>query len=144
MEGRLKRTYTAGQARLNGYLDDYSFLIDGLLALHEATGEAKWLKQADELQKIQNELYWDEEAGGFFFTSADHESLLARAKNPNDGAVPAGNSVAMTNLMYLSQALDNEDYKAMVKKSLQGTSSLLSDFPTIAPRLLVPVKEFVD
>ena len=144
VEGRLKRTYTAGQARLNGYLDDYAFLIDGLLALHEATGEAKWLKQADELQKIQNELYWDEEAGGFFFTSADHESLLARAKNPNDGAVPAGNSVAMTNLMYLSQALDNEDYKAMVKKSLQGTSSLLSDFPTIAPRLLVPVKEFVD
>lgn len=144
VKGRLKRTYTAGQSRLNGYLDDYAFLIDGLLALHEATGDDKWLTQADKLQAIQNELYWDPEAGGFFFTSNDHESLLARAKNPTDSAIPSGNSIAMGNLMYLAKTLQKDDYKAQVKTSLEGSSSLITDFPTIAPRLLLPVPEFVD
>ena len=144
VDGRLKRTYTAGQSRLNGYLDDYAFLIDGLLALHQATGDDKWLAQADDLQAIQNELYWDAEAGGFFFTSNDHESLLARAKNPTDSAIPSGNSVAMGNLMYLAKALQKDEYRAQVKTSLEGSSSLITDFPTIAPRLLLPVRAFVD
>ncbi|MGI9516770.1 MAG: thioredoxin domain-containing protein, partial [Pirellulaceae bacterium] len=143
VDGRLKRTFTAGQARLNGYLDDYAFLIDGLLGLHQATGDEKWLKHAGELQIKQNELYWDDKAGGFFFTSTDHESLLARAKNPADGALPSGNSVSMANLMYLATALEKAEYRDMVKKSLEGSSSLMNDFPTIAPRLLIPVKELL-
>lgn len=135
------RTFTDGKARLNGYLDDYAFLIDGYLGLHEATGNEKWLTRADELQKKQNELYWDAKAGGFFFTSSDHEALLVRSRNLADGALPAGNSVSMTNLLYLAKALDIPDYKNRVEKTLQGTSSLLNEFPTNAPRLIVPVIE---
>jgi uncharacterized protein YyaL (SSP411 family) len=144
VEGRLQRTYTAGQARLNGYLDDYAFFIDGLLGLHEATGDRQWLTRAAELQERQDEWFRDEQAGGYFFTSADHESLLARAKNPTDGALPSGNSVSLANLMYLGKALDREDYRQWVEKSLQGSSSLLADYPAIAPRLLVPVREVAD
>ncbi len=141
VDGRLMRTFTDGKARLNGYLDDYAFLIDGYLGLHEATGNEKWLTRADELQKKQNELYWDAKAGGFFFTSSDHEALLVRSRNLADGALPAGNSVSMTNLLYLAKALDIPDYKNRVEKTLQGTSSLLNEFPTNAPRLIVPVIE---
>ncbi len=82
VDGRLRRTFTAGEARLNAYLDDYAFLIDGLLALHEASGNELWLQRAAELQQQQNELFWDENLGGYYFTSTDHESLLARAKTP--------------------------------------------------------------
>lgn len=142
VDGRLKRTHTAGEARLNAYLDDYAFLIDGYLGLHLATGDEVWLTRAEELQVKQNELFWDDKSGGFFFTSSDHESLLARAKNPSDGALPSGNSVSMSNLMYLATALKKDEYRKMVEKSLQGSSSLLSDYPTIAPRLLVPVFDF--
>jgi uncharacterized protein YyaL (SSP411 family) len=65
-EGRLLRTFGPGPAKLNAYLDDYAFLIDGLIALHQATGEEQWLQEASRLMAKQLELFWDDEAGGFF------------------------------------------------------------------------------
>ena len=74
--GRLKRTYSGGEARLNAYLNDYAFLVDGLLRLHQATGDKRWLDAADSLTQKQIELFADPAGGGFFFTSSDHEALL--------------------------------------------------------------------
>ncbi len=141
VDGRLRRTYTDGQSRLNAYLDDYAFLIDGLIALHEATGSAKWLEKARELQAKQDELFLDEKVGGYFFTSSDHESLLARAKNPTDGAVPSGNSVSASNLLYLAEQLNKDDLKERARGVLKGTSNMLDEFPSIAPRLLIPLRD---
>src|SRR6185312_536055 len=104
-EGRLLHAYSGGKAKLNAYLDDYAFLVDGLIALHQATGEARWLQAAEELTATQIEQFWDAEEGGFFFTSNDHEELLARSKDPADSVTPSGNAVTAGNLVYLSQAL---------------------------------------
>ena len=102
-QGRLLHVYTSGQAKLNAYLDDYAFFIDGLLSLHEATDDPKWLKAAKQLQDEQLRLFLDETNGGFYFTSHHHEELLARTKNSYDGVLPAGNSVSARNLIKLAR-----------------------------------------
>ncbi|HEY2839544.1 MAG TPA: thioredoxin domain-containing protein [Pirellulales bacterium] len=133
--GRLLRTYTGGEAKLNAYLDDYAFLIDGLLALHEVTGERRWLTVADELMKTQLELFWDDEQGGFFFTSDDHEALIARSKDPVDSALPSGNGVSAQNLVALAAALDREEYLGRAERTVNAFAALLQDSPASAPRL---------
>ena len=136
-DGRLWRTHTNGESKLNAYLDDYACLIDGLLALHRATEDDQWLKQAVKLQQKQDEIFWDEEQGGYFFTSADHEKLLVRSKKPGDGALPSGNSVASENLLYLASQTDQQDYREKAQKTVLSASYLLERMPTSAPRLLV-------
>lgn len=136
-DGRLLRTYGQGQARLNAYLPDYAFLVDGLLALHKASGEKKWLTAADELTSVQVKLFWDETHGGFFFTSGDHESLLARGKDPVDGAQPSGNSVSADNLVRLAVLLDKPEYLDKARRTIQSVSGLLETSPTAAPRMAV-------
>jgi uncharacterized protein YyaL (SSP411 family) len=133
--GRLLRTYTGNDAKLNAYLDDYAFLIDGLLALHEATGEQRWLTAADELMKTQLELFWDDEQGGFFFTSDDHEALIARSKDPVDSALPSGNGVSAQNLVYLAKALNRQEYLDHAEKTVNAFATLLADSPASAPRM---------
>ena len=77
--------------------------------LYQATGEKKWLTAADEITAKQIELFADDAGGGFFFTSKDHEALFARAKDPVDSAVPAGNSVAASNLIFLAVELNKPE-----------------------------------
>ena len=134
-EGRLLRTYTAGEAKLNGYLDDYAYLVDGLIALHEATGERRWLDTADALTKKQIELFWDEKKGGFYYTSSDHETLFVRTKKAADNVRPAGNSVAAGNLVYLAKALDRPDYLDRAEKTIQSVAPLLERSPTSLPHM---------
>lgn len=138
-KGRLLRTYGNKEAKFNAYLVDYAFLVDGLLGLHEATGEKRWLQQADQLMQLQLKLFWDAERGGFFFTSEDHESLLARSKNPLDGARPSGNSVSTQNLIYLGTALKNEKYLDHAEKTVQSISGMLAAAPAAATRMTVAV-----
>jgi uncharacterized protein YyaL (SSP411 family) len=138
-QGRMVRTFTAGQAKLNAYAPDYACFIDGLLAIHRATGEKKWLDEAARIQTTQDTLFWDETGGGYFYTSSDHESLLARAKRVNDGAVPAGNSVAAGNLVYLADKLGNEDYLVKARRTALAASEFLNRYPAEAPRLLITV-----
>ena len=128
-QGRLLHTYTAGQAKLNAYLDDYAFFIDGLLSLHEATGNAKWLAAAKQLQDDQLKLFRDEAGGGFFFTSHDHEELLARTKNCYDGVLPAGNSVSARNLLKLARLTGQQKYFAEAKTIVELFASNLDQTP---------------
>ena len=141
--GRLFRTHTAGQSKLNAYAPDYACMIDGLLALHDATGDSKWLDAAAKLQKTQNKLYWDEKSGGYFYTSNDHENLLARAKKVSDGAVPSGNSVAAKNLIELSKKLSNQEYLQMSRRTALNAAELLTQFPSACPRMLMTVDELL-
>jgi uncharacterized protein YyaL (SSP411 family) len=142
-KGRLLRTFRGGEAKLNAYLVDYAFLVEGLLALHRATGKKAWLDEADRLMTIQLELYWDDENSGFFFTSDDHESLLARGKNPVDGAQPSGNSVSVQNLVYLARELDNEDYLEHAERTIRSVSGILSNSPSASPRMAIAVGQML-
>ncbi|MDT5122339.1 MAG: uncharacterized protein QOC96_1821 [Acidobacteriota bacterium] len=109
-EGLLLRTYKDGQSKLNGYLEDYAFLIDGLLALYQATGTLRWLEEARDLTKRMIEEFWDEEEGGFFYTGKSHEELIVRTKDYFDNATPSGNSVATEVLLHLAALTGNEEY----------------------------------
>ena len=90
-----------GSAKLPAYLEDYAFLAHGLLRLHRATGDARWLREAQALVDRMIADFEDKEEGGFFFTASDHEQLLARAKDPFDSALPSGNSMAILDLIEL-------------------------------------------
>ena len=134
-DGRLKRTFSGGEARLNAYLNDYAYLADGLLRLHQATGNERWLTAADAITQKQIELFADDKGGGFFFTSSDHEVLLARGKDPADGASPAGNSVAASNLVALAVALKKPEYLPRASKTILATATVMQNSPTAAPRM---------
>lgn len=143
-EGRLLRTYSTageegGKAKLNAYLDDYAFLVDGLIRLHQATGDKKWLTAADEITAKQIELFQDEKGGGFYFTSSDHEALFARGKNPVDGAIPSGNSVAAGNLLHLAKVLKKPELVSVAQKTITSSAGLLEQSPTAAPRMAVAI-----
>jgi uncharacterized protein YyaL (SSP411 family) len=142
--GRLKRTFSAGEARLNAYVNDYTFLVDGLLRLHQATGEDKWLTAAGELTEKQIELFADEKGGGFFFTSSDHEALLARGKEVVDTAVPAGNSVSADNLVRLAVAHNKPDYLPRASKTILASAAILQSNPSAAPRMAAAIPALLE
>ena len=133
-DGRLSRTYREGRAKLNAYLVDYAFLIDGLIALHRATGDPQWLQAASRLSDKQIELFWDAEDSGFFFTSDDHETLIARAKKQTDSVLPSGNGISALNLIYLAQHLPEKDYDAYAEK-LVGVLAHALQIPQNARRM---------
>jgi uncharacterized protein YyaL (SSP411 family) len=132
-DGRLLRTYAGGEAKLNAYLNDYAFLVDGLIRLHRATGDQRWLDAAAALTAKQIELFSDEQGGGFFFTSNDHEALLARGKEVVDGAQPAGNSVAAHNLVSLAVAKTRPDYLPLAARTAAATIVARRSSPSAAP-----------
>ena len=110
-EGRLLHRYREGGADILAFIDDYAFLIWGLINLYEATFETSYLKNAIMLTEEQLKLFWDSSIGAFFFTAEDAESLLTRQKETYDGAIPSGNSVAMLNLLRLAQLTGDDKYE---------------------------------
>ena len=135
-DGLLLRTYKDGQAKLNGYLEDYSFLADGLVALYEATGELEWLEEADALTKRMIEEFWDDEAGGFYYTGRSHEELIVRSKDYFDNATPSGNSVAADVLLRLGLLTGNEDYTRRAVTIFRLLGAPLRRYPSAFGRLL--------
>ena len=97
--GRLLRTWKDGQAKLNAYLEDHAFLLEALISLYEATFEPRWFAEARALADTMIERFADEDNGGFFETSSDHEQLVARRKDLEDHPIPAGNSSAAYGLL---------------------------------------------
>jgi uncharacterized protein YyaL (SSP411 family) len=100
--GHLLRTWKEGEARLNAYLEDHAFLVEGLLRLYEATLEVRWFDAARETADLMIERFADDERGGFFTTSDDHEELIARRKDVGDHPIPSGNSSAAYGLLRLA------------------------------------------
>lgn len=106
-DGSLLHRYRQGDAAIQGNLDDYAFLIWGLLELYQTAFDVSYLKNAIELNEYLLQHFWDDRAGGFFFTDEKGEKLLVRSKEVYDGAVPSGNSVAYLNLLRLSRMTGN-------------------------------------
>jgi uncharacterized protein YyaL (SSP411 family) len=142
-KGRLLRTYRAQVAKVPGYLDDYAFLIEGLLALHETTQDEKWLNAAVRLADQQRELFWDEKQQAFYFMATDHEVLLARTKTMHDSVLPSGNSVAARNLIRLAALTKNPAYLRDAEQTLQACAQTLKESPRGAVNVALAISEFL-
>ena len=129
-DGRLLRTHKDGVSRLLGYLEDYAFLIDGLLVLHEATFEASWLRDAVELGYAMVDLFWDDAAGQFYDTGTDHEELVVRPRDMTDNAIPSGSSMAAGVLLKLAVVSGDGDLERRAIVALRSTKGLMERFPT--------------
>jgi uncharacterized protein YyaL (SSP411 family) len=143
-EGRLLRSYRDGKARLNAYLDDYAFLADGLLDLHEAGGEERWLKEAKGLVETMIRHCEDPVEGGFFFTSSDHEELLLRSKDPYDKAIPSGNGMAAGVLVRLGRITGEDRYKRMAEKSFRAFGEMMERAPRASERFLLALGWYLE
>jgi uncharacterized protein YyaL (SSP411 family) len=108
-EGRLHRTFRAGQAKGTGYLEDYADVANGLLELHVATGELRWLEEANRLARLAVELFADEQRGGFFLSPADGEELVARKKDLEDHPTPSGNAMLAFVLLKLARIYGDDE-----------------------------------
>ncbi|QQS32897.1 MAG: thioredoxin domain-containing protein [Acidobacteriota bacterium] len=111
-DGRLLRTWKDGEAKLNGYIEDYANLVDGLLELFQATGELRYLDASRSLADAMIEHFWDDDEGGLFFTSDDHEELIVRNKDFYDNATPSGNSVAADVFLKLERLTGEGKYES--------------------------------
>ena len=122
-DGRLLKRYRDHSAGLPAHLEDYAFLIYGLLNLYEATFEANYLEEAIDLNDLALKHFWDAKDGGFFMTADDGEKLLVRHKEIYDGAIPSGNSIAAMNLLRIARMtgrseLENKAFAVMSAFSL--------------------------
>ncbi|MCU1265106.1 MAG: Thioredoxin domain containing protein [Acidobacteria bacterium] len=135
-DGLLLRTYKDGQAKLNGYLEDYAFFIDGLLSLFEATGEFEWFDAALTLTRKTIDEFWDDTDGGFFFTGASHEELIVRSKDYFDNATPSGNSVAADLLLRLGVLTGEADYTRRAVTIFRLTAAAMQRYPPAFGRAL--------
>jgi uncharacterized protein YyaL (SSP411 family) len=147
--GRLLHGYAvhadgAGGARLNAYLDDYAYMGHGLLCLHDATGERRWLDEARALTDTMVQFYADKEAGGFFYTSSDHEKLFARSKDQYDSAQPSGNSVAASNLVRLWTKTGDPRYRTLAERTLKALSGYLRTNPSALTFAAAALASFLD
>jgi uncharacterized protein YyaL (SSP411 family) len=135
-DGLLLRTYKDGQAKLNAYLEDYAFFIDGLVTLFETSGELQWLEEAHTLTATMMDEFWDDEEGGFFFTGRSHEGLIVRSKDFFDNATPAGNSVAAEVLLRIGLLTDNSDYQRRAATILRLMATSIQRYASGFGRLL--------
>jgi len=133
---RLRVTWRAGRAQLNGYLDDYAFLARGLLDLYETTFERRYLDRAAALAGTVVARFEDRERGGLWFTSDDHEVLLARSRTAHDGATPAGAAVAIETLLRLAVHLDHEPFRACARNALRAYAPLATRMPSAFAAML--------
>ena len=142
-DGQLMRTYRDGVAKYNGYLDDYAFLVRGLLGLHQATGKEAWLAEAKSLTDRMSQLFWDDKNGGFYFTLADQRHLVVRTKNPYDSALPSGNAVAVNNLLTLAQLVDEKSYLDKAAKTLQNFAGMMAQSPGAFMHMLFATNRYL-
>jgi uncharacterized protein YyaL (SSP411 family) len=135
-DGRLLRTWKAGEAKLNGYLEDYAMVAAALVDVYEATFDRQWLDEARGLADGMLRLFWDDAIDGFYDTGSDHERLIVRPRNLYDNAVPCGSSVAIETLLRLSVLTGEERYEAHAVRALRAMGDLMGRHPTAFGRFL--------
>ncbi len=135
--GRLWRRYREGEAAIDGFADDYAFLIQGLLDLYEASFNIKWLTWAMTLQQQQDTLFWDKTGGGYFSTTGQDHSVLLRMKEDYDGAEPSANSVAGLNLLRLGQMTGDKELSERAGRVFSTFAGRLQQAPGTMPQMLV-------
>ena len=128
--GLLLHVYKDGRAKHVGFLDDYAFVVSGLVTLYETTGRLRWLEAALRLADKMVEEFWDEEGGGFFYNGESGEKLIVRSKDYFDNAIPSGNSVAAEALLRLSVLTGNENYGRRAVNVLRLVRDAVERYPS--------------
>jgi uncharacterized protein YyaL (SSP411 family) len=139
-DGMLLRRYRDGHAAIPAFLDDYAFLVQGLLDLYEAGFDVRRLEDAILLTDRQIELFDDSASGGFFSTAAGEGDVVLRLKDDYDGAEPSGNSVAILNLLRLSQITARQDHRDTAERAMRALGSRAATVPQAVPQLLVALE----
>jgi hypothetical protein len=134
--GTLYRSWREGRSTIEGFAEDYAYLIQGLLDLYEAGFEIRWLKWAEKLQARMDALFWDVEGGGYFNSRADDTAVIVRLKEDYDGAEPAANSVAAMNLMRLDWMLGLAGARERALRTLAALRPQWSRASHALPQLL--------
>ena len=143
-DGRLLATCNDGRAHLNAYLDDYAFLAAAVLELQQVRFRADELHFASELLQVILRHYADDHAGGFFFTSDDHEQLIHRPKSFGDDATPAGNGVAAQVLQRMGHLLGETPYLDAAERTLRAAWAMMEKYPQGHTSLLIALEELLD
>jgi uncharacterized protein YyaL (SSP411 family) len=124
---------------IDALLEDYAYLVQGLLDLYEASFDVKWLSWAARLQTRQDALFGDAKEGGFFSTTASASHILVRIRDDYDGAEPSANSVAALNLLRLWQATDRDEWRTEADGIFAALGPRLVRSPSALPQLAVAV-----
>jgi uncharacterized protein YyaL (SSP411 family) len=135
-DGRLLRTWRAGEAKLLGYLEDYAMVAAALVAVYEVTFERRHLDEARRLADDMLRLFWDDAVEGFYDTGLDHEALVIRPRNLFDNAVPCGSSVAIDVLLRLAVLTGEDRYATAAPKALRPLADLMTRYPSGFGRFL--------
>jgi uncharacterized protein YyaL (SSP411 family) len=132
---KLWRSFRAGTPSVDGFLDDYTDLIAGLLDLYQAGFDVRWLTLAVSLQERQDYLYWDDKDGGYFDVDASDSLPLSRTRESYDGAEPAPNSTAAMNLLRLAEFVDRTEWREKAQKTISAFAARLQSDPEAVPAL---------
>ncbi|MBR9975568.1 MAG: thioredoxin domain-containing protein, partial [Bacteroidetes bacterium] len=129
-DGRLLRRLRGTEAGIPGFLEDYAFVVWGLIDLYEATFHTRYLHTAVDLADRMLILFGDPSDGGLFFTASDAEQLIVRSKEAQDGALPSGNSAAALSLLRLSKMTGNMEYERRAMAITEAFASVVDRYPT--------------
>jgi uncharacterized protein len=132
-DGRLLKRYRQGESGLTAHIEDYAFMIRGLLDLYETTFEVRYLAEAIALQAIADEFFLDAEKGGYFTVAEDAEQLIVRAKKLYGGAIPSGNAVSISNLSRLYRMTGNPEYAKRNDALIRAFSGEIGQQPMVYP-----------
>ncbi|MCW4010067.1 MAG: thioredoxin domain-containing protein [Candidatus Bathyarchaeota archaeon] len=137
--GALYHRYAKGERAVAGFLDDYAFLVFGLIELYEVSFDGKYLQAAVELTQEMNAKFWDDKNGGYYLTSAKPESGMPKMKQVYDGAFPSGNSVALHNLLRLSRLTNDSSFEMHARMLVKAFSLEVQSAPEAFTWLLAGV-----
>ena len=137
-DGRMLRTWSPGhEPKLDGYLEDHAFLLEGLVVLYEATFEPRWIDEASALAQAMLDGFADTEEGGFYFTGRGHEQLIARSKDPHDNATPSAGAVAVTALFRLARLTGRSQLVGHAERTMRMQGELMRTHPSAAAQMLI-------
>jgi uncharacterized protein len=142
-DGRLLATYKDGKAHLSAYLDDYAFLLAGLIEMLQARFSRAELEFGEELAEVLLDQFEDREAGGFFFTARDHERLIHRPKPGHDNATPSGNAVAAWALGRLAALTGEDRYARAAERTLELYFPMMRDYPAGFSAMALALHEMI-
>ena len=140
VEGRLRRSWHSGKAQGPAFLEDYGFVADALITLFEADADPRWLEAARSLLTTMVSHYADEQDGGFYFTSDDHEALLARSKSPTESSTPSGAAMAARAMLRAGLLLADDAMYERGKRLLRANAALLGTSPIAVPSLVLALQ----
>jgi uncharacterized protein YyaL (SSP411 family) len=140
--GMLLRRYRGGHAEIDGYAEDYAYLVAGLLELFQADADPMWIEWAIALQHRQDELFWDDSAGGWFSTTGRDPSVLVRMKEDYDGAEPTASSVSVLNLLVLSHLVHHPQWADRIERTLRYFGARLEKIGRAVPMMAAALSSY--